>query len=141
MASVNMPYSDNKQTFHCLVIDDNQDNCFILNKMLSDLDLQVTVADSPLDGLMFCEQQEFDLILLDWMMPGLDGIEFIDRLRGTVDRAFGEEADLPKIVMCTGRDDEADIHKAISRGVDGYIVKPFSEETLVAQLRDIHFLH
>lgn len=72
-----------------------------------------------------------DMVLLDWMMPGISGIEFARRLRK-------EEltADMP-IIMLTAKDDEENAIKGLESGVDDYITKPFSPRELVARLKAV----
>lgn len=72
-----------------------------------------------------------DLVLLDWMMPGLSGVDFARRLRKDE-----TTADVP-IIMLTAKDDEENKIKGLEAGVDDYITKPFSPRELVARLKAV----
>ncbi|MEM6838592.1 MAG: response regulator transcription factor [Cyanobacteria bacterium P01_C01_bin.120] len=87
----------------------------------------VTVANDGLSGLMAARDAEPDLVLLDWMMPGLSGVEVCRRLRAT---GFKEP-----IIFMTAKDDVADRVAGLDAGADDYVVKPFSIEELLARVR------
>jgi len=85
------------------------------------------VAHDGLSGLMAARNAEPDLVLLDWMMPGLSGVEVCRRLRAT---GFKEP-----IILMTAKDDVADRVAGLDAGADDYVVKPFSIEELLARVR------
>ena len=86
--------------------------------------LQVTLAeDGPL-GLHLARTQPFDLIILDLMLPGMDGIDLCQRLR--------EESEIP-ILMLTARNEEADRVRGLNLGADDYMGKPFGLSELLAR--------
>jgi two-component system phosphate regulon response regulator PhoB len=72
-----------------------------------------------------------DLILLDWMLPGMSGIDYARRLRGDA-----ETRDIP-IIMLTARGEESDKVRGLDTGVDDYVTKPFSTKELLARLRAV----
>jgi len=82
-------------------------------------------------GLALIKTQKPDLILLDWMLPGIDGIEFIRRLR-----ANEFLADIP-VIMLTAKGESEDLVKGLSVGADDYINKPFSPPELVARMKAV----
>ncbi len=88
---------------------------------------EVTVANDGLSGLMSARDMEPDLVLLDWMMPGLSGVEVCRRLRTT---GFKEP-----VILLTAKDDIADRVAGLDAGADDYVVKPFSIEELLARVR------
>ena len=88
------------------------------------------VADAE-QGLIWLGKHAADLILLDWMLPGIDGIEFIKRLRANENRA-----DIP-VIMLTAKGESSDIVKGLSVGADDYVNKPFSPPELVARINAI----
>jgi two-component system phosphate regulon response regulator PhoB len=88
------------------------------------------VADGE-QGLEQVAEQTPDLILLDWMLPKMDGIEFLRRLRGNP-----QTAPIP-VIMLTARDDNDDKVKGLSVGADDYMTKPFSPAELVARLHAV----
>lgn len=82
-------------------------------------------------GLALINEQKPDLILLDWMLPGIDGIEFIRRLR-----ANEFMANIP-VIMLTAKGESDDLVKGLSVGADDYINKPFSPPELVARMKAV----
>lgn len=85
---------------------------------------QCQEADSGQEALGLLKAQEFDLVVLDVMMPGLDGFETLALLR--------EESQVP-VIMLTARSEEADKLKGFRLGVDDYVPKPFSPKELMAR--------
>jgi DNA-binding response OmpR family regulator len=88
---------------------------------------EVSVAHDGLDGLMQARQTSPDLMILDWMMPGLSGIEICRRLRSTGSK-------IP-IILVTAKDEISDRVAGLDAGADDYVVKPFSIEELLARIR------
>jgi len=82
-------------------------------------------------GLAWLKNQQPELILLDWMLPGIDGIEFIRRLR-----AVESWASIP-VIMLTAKGESEDMVKGLSVGADDYINKPFSPPELVARIKAV----
>ncbi len=83
------------------------------------------------EALILAEEAKPDLVVLDWMLPELSGIEVARRLR-----ARGQSRNVP-IVMLTARGEETDRIRGLDTGVDDYIVKPFSMAELLARLRAV----
>ncbi len=88
---------------------------------------QVTTAQDGLSGLAHARETNFDLILLDWMLPGISGPEICRRLRSTGDQV--------PIILLTAKDEVSDRVAGLDSGADDYIVKPFSIEELLARVR------
>ena len=88
------------------------------------------VSDAE-QGLKWLGKQQPDLILLDWMLPGMDGIEFIRRLR-----ANEYLADIP-VIMLTAKGESEDKVKGLSVGADDYVNKPFSPPELIARMKAV----
>ena len=83
------------------------------------------------EGLLLLSEQEVDLVLLDWMLPGVSGIEVCRRLRRSADTRH-----LP-VIMLTARGEEADRVRGLDTGADDYIPKPFSPDELIARIRAV----
>lgn len=79
-------------------------------------------------GMDQFSQQHFDLILLDWMLPGISGPEFVKSIR--------EKSDVP-VLMVSARNDESDIVLGIEMGADDYITKPFGPRELMARIHSL----
>ena len=88
------------------------------------------VSDAE-SGLALLAQQRPDIILLDWMLPGVDGIEFIRRLRSN--EYFAE---IP-VIMLTAKGESEDMVKGLSVGADDYVNKPFSPPELMARIKAV----
>ena len=113
-----------------LVIEDNRD---ILANVLDYLELKgylVDCAQDGLSGLHLAATQEYDLIVLDIMLPGIDGYQVCKRLREDARR------DTP-IIMLTARDALPDRIKGLEAGADDYLIKPFALSELVARIEAI----
>ncbi len=113
----------------CLIIDDSRVIRKVSRHILETLNFTVEEAENGQQGLERCGAAMPDVILLDWNMPVMTGIEFITKLR---QRAGGDK---PKVVFCTTENDVAHIREAISAGADEYVMKPFDHETLQIKLQ------
>jgi two-component system, chemotaxis family, chemotaxis protein CheY len=115
----------------CLVVDDSRMIRKVARRIVEDLGFEAAEAENGEEALARCKAAMPDLILLDWNMPVMSGIEFVTRLRALpADRS-------PRVVFCTSNSDAADIHQGIDAGADEYVIKPFDEATLRAKLRNI----
>ncbi|MEM9162992.1 MAG: response regulator transcription factor [Cyanobacteria bacterium P01_F01_bin.4] len=110
-----------------LVVEDEEKLAKFVQMELSYEGYEVSIANDGLTGLMAARDQEPDIVLLDWMMPGLSGVEVCRRLRST-------GAKMP-IILLTAKDDIADRVAGLDAGADDYVVKPFSIEELLARVR------
>lgn len=88
---------------------------------------QVSVAHDGMTGLSMVRESEPDLAILDWMLPGLTGVELCRRLRSTGIKV--------PIILLTARDEVGDRVAGLDAGADDYVVKPFSIEELLARIR------
>ena len=112
-----------------LVIEDDTDISHLLEIHLADIAFEVDVASNGIDGLERARRQEYCMIVLDLMLPGLDGLEVCRRLRG--------EARFTPILMLTARSSELDRVLGLELGADDYLAKPFSIKELQARIRAI----
>jgi two-component system phosphate regulon response regulator PhoB len=92
---------------------------------------QCEAVSNAEQGLNVLRQRQANLILLDWMLPGIDGIEFIRRLR-----ANEFIADIP-VIMLTAKGESEDMIKGLSVGADDYVNKPFSPPELIARIKAV----
>ncbi len=113
----------------CLVVDDSKVIRKVARHILETLEFSVAEAEDGRQALGHCQAEMPDVILLDWNMPVMSGMEFLRALR-QVDG--GAE---PKVVFCTTENDIAHIRAAIEAGADEYVMKPFDRETLHAKLQ------
>ena len=117
----------------CLVVDDSKVIRKVARHILESMAFEVDEAADGQEALTFCRANRPDVILLDWNMPVMSGIEFIVQLRRR------EGGDKPKVVVCTTENDVAHIREAISAGADEYVMKPFDHETLQIKLQLVGF--
>ena len=111
-----------------LVVDDDRGLSTVLAAALGDEGFAVTVADNGLLGLRRFEADGADLIILDVLMPEMDGLEVCRRIR--------RKSKVP-IVLLSSRGDEVDRVTGLETGADDYVTKPFSTRELVARIRAI----
>ncbi len=90
--------------------------------------MEVVCVQNGEEGLATFRQQKFDIVLLDWMLPGISGPE--------ITRAIREKSDVP-ILMVSARDDESDIVLGLDLGADDYITKPFGPRELMARIKSL----
>lgn len=109
-----------------LIVDDEETTVQLLTMMLENKGFEVIKAYHAEDGLRKAYRTHPDLILLDIMMPGVDGLEFCHRLR--------ELSDVP-IIFLTALTDRKDVVKGLEMGADDYIVKPYDPDELIARIR------
>ncbi len=111
-----------------LLIDDDARLAEALSSYLSQNDVELAQARSGQEGLDRLERDVFDVVLLDVMMPGLDGLAVLRKLRA--------RTSLP-VIMLTARGDEADRVVGLELGADDYVAKPFSPRELLARMRAV----
>ena len=112
-----------------LVVENEASMGELLKQGLEEQNHAVTLAADGVEGLHAAKTSNFDAIVLDVMMPGMDGIEVARKLR-----AAGQKV---PIIMLTARDSASDIVKGLDAGADDYLTKPFSFNVLLARLRAI----
>ncbi|MFO1418255.1 MAG: phosphate regulon transcriptional regulator PhoB [Methylotetracoccus sp.] len=114
-----------------LVVEDEDDIREMLAMVLEQAEFSVRSAPDAHQALALMSQHEPDLILLDWMLPGLSGVEWARRLKR--DRNFG---DIP-IILLTARGEEEDRVRGFEVGADDYVTKPFSTRELIARIKAV----
>ena len=114
-----------------LVIEDEQDIQTLLEYNLSQAGFEVIQSENGEEGLWLAIERRPDLILLDWMLPLLSGIEVLRQLRNRADTR-----DIP-VMMMTARGEEGDRLRGLDGGADDYVTKPFSPAELLARVRAI----
>jgi DNA-binding response OmpR family regulator len=112
-----------------LVVEDETSMREALRQGLEEDNHTVALASDGLEGIHAAESCNFDAILLDVLMPGMDGIDLVRRLR-----AAGR---MTPVLMLTARDAASDIVRGLDAGADDYLTKPFSFRVLLARLRAI----
>jgi DNA-binding response OmpR family regulator len=112
---------------HILLVEDEVKLARFVELELSCEGYRISVAHDGLTGLMMARESLPDLLVLDWMLPGLTGLEVCRRLRAT-------GIDVP-VILLTAKDEISDRVAGLDAGADDYVVKPFSIEELLARIR------
>lgn len=111
-----------------LVIDDDRELCSLLEEYLADEGFEVEKVHDGLEGVEWACSRNYDLVVLDVMLPGLNGFEVLRRIRAA--------SSLP-VVMLTARGEEVDRIVGLEMGADDYLPKPFNPRELVARIRAV----
>lgn len=112
--------------YKILVVEDESEISSIILKYLQKNAYDFYLAENGIEALEKFSEQSFHLVILDIMMPGIDGFEVLKRLR--------EVSEVP-IIMLTARHEETDRLKGFQNGADDYVVKPFSPRELVERVK------
>lgn len=111
-----------------LVVDDDTKLCRLIRDYLQPLGFHVSAAHTGPDGLALAQSEQFAALILDVMLPGMDGLDVLRRLRAT--------SNVP-VLMLTGRGEEPDRIVGLELGADDYLPKTFSTRELLARLRAV----
>ena len=111
-----------------LVVDDHEDNVAIVSRILLDRGYEVRIARDGWSALESVRQQRPDVVLLDIMMPGMDGMQVLDHLK----RDPGSSS-IP-VVMVTAKSEDKDVLAGYESGADYYITKPFTARQILYAL-------
>jgi DNA-binding response OmpR family regulator len=114
-------------TTHILLVEDEIKLARFIELELESEGYRVSVAHDGMSGLALARESEPDLAILDWMLPGLTGVELCRRLRATGSKV--------PVILLTARDEVGDRVTGLDAGADDYVVKPFSIEELLARIR------
>ena len=108
----------------CLVVDDSRVVRKVARRIAEELGFSCEEAEDGQKAVEACEAAMPDAILLDWNMPVMNGLEFLQALRQM------DNGQHPKVVFCTTENDMTYIQKAIQAGANEYIMKPFDSEII-----------
>ena len=118
----------------CLVVDDSKVVRMVARKILEGLQFDIDEAEDGQQALDKCRVKVPDVVLLDWNMPVMSGIEFLKELRAVPD------IDQPVVVFCTTENDMEHIQLAIDAGANEYIMKPFDSEIIESKFVQVGLL-
>ena len=116
---------------YVLVVEDEDALSALLQYNLDKEGYRVRIASDGEEALVMIDEQQPDLVVLDWMLPKVSGVEVCRRLR-----ARPETRNLP-VIMLTARGEESDRIRGLDTGADDYVVKPFSMSELAARIRAV----
>lgn len=112
-----------------LIVEDEAKTAVQLKRGLAELNIVSDIAVTGLEGLALAEKNEYDLITLDVMLPGIDGFEVVKRLR-----SGGRQT---PVIFVTARDEVLDRVTGLQLGADDYLVKPFAFSELAARIQSV----
>jgi len=118
----------------CLIVDDSRVVRKVASRIAQDLGFECREAEDGQKACESCELSMPDAIILDWNMPVMSGIEFLEKLRQM------ENGDHPKVVFCTTENDINHIQRAIQAGANEYIMKPFDSEIIESKFIQVGLL-
>lgn len=118
----------------CLIVDDSSIVRRLASKLLEEIGFECSEAENGQEALDFCAKKMPDVMLLDWNMPVMNGIDCIKTLRT---KPGGEDI---KIVFCSTHSEMSQIQEALEAGADEYIMKPFDRDILKTKLRQVGVL-
>lgn len=125
---LNQPGETFQKRPRVLVIDDDRKLCRLIRDYLEPLGYELGLVHTGPDGVQYATAEQWDAVILDVMLPGLDGFEVLKQIRRT--------SDVP-ILMLTARGEEADRIVGLEIGADDYLPKTFSTRELLARLRAV----
>ena len=118
----------------CLIVDDSRVVRKVARRIVEDLGFTCDEAEDGQKAYEFCQNTMPTAVLLDWNMPVMSGIEFLEKLR------LMDGGDAPKVVFCTTENDMAHITRAIQAGANEYIMKPFDSEIIQDKFSQVGLL-
>lgn len=114
---------------HCLVVDDSEVIRKVARRILESMHFEVTEAENGQEAVERCLQRTPSVVLLDWQMPVMSGLEFLGALR------LASKGTKPHILYCLTENDPTEISRAFVGGASDYILKPFDRGSLTAKLQ------
>ena len=114
---------------NCLIVDDSKVIRKVARHILETMEFNVSEAADGQEALTHCNDNKPDVILLDWNMPVMSGMDFLKAYRAASNVAGA------KVIFCTTENGIGHIQAAIAAGADEYVMKPFDRETLEAKLQ------
>ncbi len=118
----------------CLIVDDSKVIRMVARKILQELGFETEEAEDGQVALEICQQKMPEAVLLDWNMPVMNGMDFLNELRGL------PSGDRPVVVFCSTENDMDHISQAIEAGASEYIMKPFDSEILESKFAQVGLL-
>jgi len=111
----------------CLIVDDSRVVRRVASRIVEDLGFEPEEVEDGAKALEISRRQLPEVVLLDWEMPGLSGIEYVKELRKL------PGGDAPKVIFCATENDVEHIQQALDAGADEYIMKPFDGDIVRAK--------
>jgi two-component system, OmpR family, phosphate regulon response regulator PhoB len=114
-----------------LIVEDEPEIREMIRYILEPQGYAVSEADNAQDARRLLAANPYDLILMDWMLPGRSGLEFTREIKQKTQKTY------PPVIMLTARADESDMVEGLESGADDYVTKPFSPRELTARIKAV----
>lgn len=114
--------------YNILIIDDDKELCLLIKQSVLSEGIEADFCNTGREGLIKIEEKDYQLIILDVMMPGMDGFETLEKIR--------KEYSMP-ILMFTSKDDSTSKVRGLRAGADDYLTKPFIMDELIARIASL----
>ena len=118
----------------CLIVDDSRVVRKVARRILEELEFNCFEAEDGQKAMEACGESMPDVILLDWNMPVMNGIEFLRALRAS------DGGDSPKVVFCTTENEFSFIQEALMAGANEYVMKPFDKDIIEGKFQQVGVL-
>ena len=116
---------------HALIVDDNPSNLLVAEFILEEINITTTGCASAKSAFDALKAEQFDFIISDWMMPDMDGIEFLGLIR-----QHEQHANMP-VIICSAKAGDSDKQFALNAGANGYIIKPLTLDMIEKTLKEL----
>lgn len=113
-----------------VIVDDTHINLVLMSRLMESLDVTTVAFQSAREALAWCQENPYDLLVLDYMMPDLNGLEFIGQLTG-------EARERPPVLMVTASHDVDVRHRALENGANDFLIKPIDKIEFLARTRNM----
>ena len=128
---ITTPEQKEKPVKSCLIVDDSRVVRKVARRIAEDIGIACQEAEDGQKAFELCKTALPDVILLDWNMPVMSGLEFLEKLRAL------EGGDRPLVVFCTTENDARQIKRAMEAGANEYIMKPFDSDIIKSKFIQI----
>ncbi|HEY8189174.1 MAG TPA: response regulator [Micavibrio sp.] len=118
----------------CLIVDDSRVVRKVAARIAADFGFSCQEAEDGDQAFAMCSEMMPDAIILDWNMPVMSGLEFLEKLREM------DHGDHPKVIFCTTENDRTHVQRALRAGANEYVMKPFDSDILHAKFAQIGLL-
>lgn len=116
----------------CLIVDDSKIVRKVVRRIVETFHFTILEAENGQEAVDAVRAQPVDVIILDWNMPVMDGLECMKTIRGD-----GAIVNQPKIIFCTTENEFTKIQQAMMNGADEYVMKPFDEAIIAGKLEQL----
>lgn len=112
----------------CIIADDSKVIRMLLSRIMTNFGFEVTEVEDGEELLDICQNAQPELVITDWELPAMDGIDVLYKIRGNA------RLRQPKFIFCSSSNDVSKAQEALDGGADDYIFRPFDEEIIATKL-------